>query len=501
MKFYELPPAIDSVLEDTGVRPFARVCFMKADGTEVYVKDSDIISCVITSYRSSEGGIINGGEIILNNTQGLYAIENDSEYTTDLNVQIWYAFGTSENSYLRFNLFVDKNGFQVQETGFNEKITTIKLVDLSVKMDNASLQKNWTDSQVCVHKVVCDKTQPEKSLVHILAKRAGIEACDINCGELPFQIDFVEIESTAWKELCALGRAYNACVECGKDMTLSFIESPYDLVNEFSEESGFFLNEKNITHYRFFNNNESYANNIRLKYTRYVETERQELWSYSDAPVWYDENMTPYYPFTGDTREIIKDNDYQAIYTAKNAEGKSRNVVYAEDITTAEEFLRDMVVDGENGFSLTQYDTTTYRDRAVIQLNRNDNLIGLYKAAIYGKAIISETNFCVFVKDEDEIACCGQISKNVTSKYLSDDEFEGLPFYERRARDYLSESKKDTKGYYVTTFLPLIHARVDACMDMRLKEGGNIKKVRIEQLTFRYKKDEAFSSEFFVKTV
>ena len=38
-------------------------------------------------------------------------------------------------------------------------------------------------------------------------------------------------------------------------------------------------------------------------------------------------------------------------------------------------------------------------------------------------------------------------------------------------------------------------------MDMRLKDGGNIKKVRIEQLTFRYKKDEAFSSEFFVKTV
>ena len=211
--------------------------------------------------------------------------------------------------------------------------------------------------------------------------------------------------------------------------------------------------------------------------------------------------MNPYYPFTGDTREIIKDNDYQAIYTAKNVEGKSRNVVYAEEVTTAEEFLHDMVVDGENGFSLVQYDTTTYRDRAVIQLDRNDNLIGLYKASIYGKAIISETNFCVFVKDENEIAEHGQISKNVTSKYLSDDEFDGLPFYERRARDYLAESKKDTKGYYVTTYLPLIHARVDACMDMRLKDGGNIKKVRIEQLTFRYKKDEAFSSEFFVKTV
>lgn len=501
MKFYQLPPAMDAALENTSVRPFARVCFLKADGTEVFVKDTDIISCVITSYKSTEGGIINSGELVLNNTLGLYSIETDSEYTSDLNVQIWYAFGNSENSYLRFNLFVDKNGFQVQQTGFFEKLTTIKLVDLSVKMDNASLQKNWTDSEVLVHKVVCDKTQPENSLVHILAKRAGINACDINCASLPFYIPYVVVENTAWKELCSLAKAYNACVECGKDMTLSFSESPYDKENNYSEESGFFLTEDTITHYRFFNNNETYANNIRLKYTRYVETERQELWSYSDAPVWYDEEMKPYYPFTGDTREIIKDSDYQALYTAKNSEGKSRNVVYAEELTTAEDFLNEMVTDGENAFTLSHYDTKTYRDRAIIQLNRNDKLIGLYKASIFGKAIISETNFCVFVKDEEEIKKSGQISKNVTSKYLSDDQFEGLPFYERRARDFLAESKKDTKGWYLTTYLPLIHARVDACMDMRLKVGGNIKKVRIEQLTFRYKKDEAFSSEFFVKSV
>ena len=67
-----------------------------------------------------------------------------------------------------------------------------------------------------------------------------------------------------------------------------------------------------------------------MKYTRYVQTERQELWSYIDAPVWYDEDMRPYYPFTDDSRKIISDNDYQAIYTAKNDEGKTRNVVYAD---------------------------------------------------------------------------------------------------------------------------------------------------------------------------
>lgn len=112
---------------------------------------------------------------------------------------------------------------------------------------------------------------------------------------------------------------------------LSLIESPYDTENEYSEESCFTLDETEITHYRFFNNNnDKYANNVRLKYTRYVQTERQELWSYSDAPVWYDEDMQPYYPFTDDSRKIISDTDYQAIYTAKNDEWKTRNVVYAD---------------------------------------------------------------------------------------------------------------------------------------------------------------------------
>ena len=54
-------------------------------------------------------------------------------------------------------------------------------------------------------------------------------------------------------------------------------------------------------------------------------------------------------------------------------------------------------------------------------------------------------------------------------------------------------------GYYLTTYIPLIHARVGAFMDIRLSENGAIKKVKIEELTFRYKKEEPFSSEIWVK--
>lgn len=500
MRFYKVPPEVENAITNIESRPFVRVVLELASG-DIYIHDSDVLECVMTSYKSEDGGIVNCGELLL---KGLYDVEHNAEYTTGLGVQIWYCFGDRTNTFFRFHMFVDDSGFQSQETGFLDKTTKVRLIDLSTKLDDTKLQRNWTDAQTVVHSVVCDRLQPEKSLVHIIAARGGIRANEINCGSLPFDIPYVVVAGSAWKELCALAKAYDAVVECGKDLTLSFIESPYDTENDYSEDSDFTLDETQITHYRFFNNNDKYANNVRLKYTRYVQTERQELWSYSDAPVWYDEDMRPYYPFTDDSRKIISDNDYQAIYTAKNDEGKTRNVVFADQLTAEEEFLDEMVVSTGStteDFSVVQFDTSTYKDRAIVQLSRNGNLIGLYKAAIFGRAIISETNYSIFVKDDNEIAAKGQIVKNVTSKYLSDDLFENEPFCQRRAKDLLQDCINCKGGYYLTTYLPLIHARVGAFMDIRLNAQSGFKKVRIDELTFRYKKEEAFSSEIWVTRV
>ena len=497
MRFYELPPEVENKIRDTDSRPFVRVVFELADG-DVYIPDSDILECVATSYNTEAGGIVNSGELLL---KGLYDVEHNAEYTTGLGVQIWYCFGERENTFFRFHLFVDDNGFQSQETGYLDKTTKVRLIDLSSKLDDTKLQHNWTDAQTVVHSVVCDRTNPENSLVHIIAKRGGLNANEINCGSLPFDIPYVVVVGSAWKELCALAKAYDAVVECGKDLTLSFIESPYDVENEYSEDSDFTLDETQITHYRFFNNNDKYANNVRLKYTRYVQTERQELWSYSDAPVWYDEDMKPYYPFTDDSRKIISDNDYQAFYTAKNEEGKTRNVVYADQLDSEQDFLDAMEVTGEDKPVVIQYDTTTFKDRAIVQLGRDGKLIGLRKASITGRAIISETNYSIFVKDDNEIAAKGQIVKNVTSKFLSDDLFEDEPFCQRRAKDLLQECINCKGAYYLTTYIPLIHARVGAFMDIRLNEKSSFKKVRIDELTFRYKNEEAFSSEIWVTRV
>ena len=497
MRFYELPPEVENKICDTDARPFVRIV-LELNGGDVYIPDSDILECVATSYNTEAGGIVNCGELLL---KGIYDIEKNPEYVPGLGVQIWYCFGNRETTFFRFHLFVDDSGFQSQETGFLDKTTKVRLIDLSTKLDDTKLQRNWTDAQTVVHSVVCDRTNPENSLVHIIAKRGGLNSNEINCGSLPFDIPYVVVAGSAWKELCALAKAYDAVVECGKDLTLSFIESPYDTENEYSEDSDFTLDETQITHYRFFNNNDKYANNVRLKYTRYLQTERQELWSYSDAPVWYDEDMRPYYPFTDDSRKIISDNDYQAIYTAKNDEGKTRNVVYADQLDSEQDFLEAIEVTGEDKPVVVQYDTSIYKDRAIIQLNRDGKLIGLRKAAITGRAIISETNYSIFVKDDNEIEAKGQIVKNVTSKYLSDDLFEDEPFCLRRAKDLLQDCINCKGGYYLTTYLPLIHARVGAFMDIRLNAQSGFKKVRIDELTFRYKKEDAFSSEIWVTRV
>ncbi len=500
MRFYELPPEVESKIRDTESRPFVRVVFELAGG-DVYICDSDVLDCVMTSYKSEDGGIINLGELLLDNTSGEYDFERNEELVPGLGVQIWYCFGERTNTFFRFHMFVDDDGFQIQETGFSNKTCKIKLVDLSKKLDDTKLQRNWTDAQVVVHACVCGKLDPHESLVHIIAARGGITPSEINCGTLLFDVPYVVIAGSAWKELCAMAKAYDAVVECGKDLTLSFIESPYDGEKEFYDESDYELTENDITHFRFFNNREKYANNVRLKYTRYVQTERQELWSYSDAPVWYDEDIQPYFPFTDDSRKIISDTDYQAIFTAKNDEGKTRNVVYADQIDSEEDFWDAIEVTGEDKPVVVQYDTTTYRDRAIVQLGRDGKLIGVRKASITGRAIISEPNYSVFVKDDDEIIAHGQIVKNVTSKFLSDDLYEGEPFCQRRAKDLLKESINCKGGYYLTTFLPLIHARVGGFMDIRLNAQSGFKKVRIDELTFRYKKENCFSTELWVTRV
>ena len=183
MKFYEVPPEVENAIKNTDSRPFVRVVFELSSG-DLYIRDSDILECVMTSYKNEDGGIVNMGEILLDNSRDIYDVFSNNEFCPGLGVQIWYCFGERTNTFFRFHMFVDDDGFQLQMTGHTDMTCKIRLIDLSKKLDDTKLQRNWTDAQVVVHSVVCDRTHPENSLVHIIASRGGIGANEINCGTL-----------------------------------------------------------------------------------------------------------------------------------------------------------------------------------------------------------------------------------------------------------------------------------------------------------------------------
>ena len=58
MRFYELPPEVETKIRNTDSRPFVRVVFELAGG-DVYIPDFDILECVTTSYKTEDGGIVN----------------------------------------------------------------------------------------------------------------------------------------------------------------------------------------------------------------------------------------------------------------------------------------------------------------------------------------------------------------------------------------------------------------------------------------------------------
>lgn len=78
MRFYELQPAVDSAIKKTDIRPYVRICF-EMENEDRFIPSTNILSCIIISYKNTDGGIINRGEIVLDNTKGRYTVDTESE--------------------------------------------------------------------------------------------------------------------------------------------------------------------------------------------------------------------------------------------------------------------------------------------------------------------------------------------------------------------------------------------------------------------------------------
>jgi hypothetical protein len=190
----------------------------------------------------------------------------------------------------------------------------------------------------------------------------------------------------------------------------------------------------------------------------------------------------------------IEAGGYEARYRVIEAGGRERAVIYADRVDTKEEAENRLVYEGGT-FSYSAYDATTHTDRAILTLRKNADG-DLYRASIYGRPVILDLNRSCFLRDEGEIERRGTAALNVTGAYFSDYEINGKRQYEDWTSRELAERTRDRREFTVKTHRGLFHARVGA--KTRILTKTALLHGTINAFMFRYRKDEAFQSVFYI---
>jgi hypothetical protein len=488
MKFYDIDNALLEAINvaDSPVRLKIEISLGNHFET---VFEQDIIEANFYSLKEVAGGTSARGEIVLDNSLGIYAYANVG---ANSQVKIFFSLGDGLPYFHRFNFFIDDKGIQDIKGPGRKRFVHIGLQDLSAKLRKTDEARDWTAPAVFTYSVVCDKTQPQKSLVHSIAKRAGLAVNDIDCSSIPVTLPYVRLKRNVWAELSSLAIAYRCHLECPIEKPLLFAHSPYQTEPLADNEYSHTFTGEDIFYLRKTAKAELYRNSIRLKVNMPVALDKQEIWRYDDHPVLYDEFLQPHYPFKYPLTREIEAGKYEAKYKVIDTESKERNVVFADQIDTKEEAENRLDYDGGH-FSYSLYDTTTHHDRAVLTLQK-DNDGDLYIATIYGKPIILDLNRSCFMSDTEAIKQYGTAALNVTGSYFSEYEIDGKPHYEDWVIRELAERLQNRKEFTVKTHKALFNARVGAKVKIHTKNeelSGTI-----NAFSFRYKRDKAFIVTF-----
>jgi hypothetical protein len=227
-----------------------------------------------------------------------------------------------------------------------------------------------------------------------------------------------------------------------------------------------------------------------------ISLERQEIWHYDDNPVIYDEFLQAHYPFKYPLVREIEAGKYEARYKIIDADGKERNVVFADEVDSKEEAENYLDFDG-GGFSYSHYDVTSNHDRAIITLQK-ENDGDLYRAVIHGRPIVLDLNRSCFMKDVEAVNQYGTIALNVTGSYFSEYEIVRGNFTVAQYEDWvikeLEERLQERREFTVKTHKALINARVGAKVKIKTKNEETAG--TINAFSFRYKRDKAFVAAF-----
>jgi hypothetical protein len=510
MKFYAVEDRLAEAIYDGRTKVRVRAAFdFSGSGEYVAVPESDILELTVTSLKEKTGGTITQGTLVLDNTTGSYCPRFFDTYRPAYNkynglpqadglgnlrpgrmVQLSYTTGNDIPFVKRFLLYVDDNGFQQTATGYTGRVCTVGLVDLAERLKQTDKQKDWTSPEVIVHSSICDKEFPASSIVHRIAARAGLIASDIDCSTVTEYLPYVKLTRSVWAELSDLATVYNAHLETALEKPLVFVNT--------EDEIQYVFDNSNVNHIRMHDLRDQYRNTLRLRWTRYREFSGVELWRYTDPPVIYTGTLTPTYPFVaeGENRDIEKAG-YEARYTLQTDDGKTRSVVYAENVDTQGTFTANIITSGP-ALRVTAYDVTTLRDRASVRLEAATDTV-LLSAAIKGDAIAGETSFSHYIDDPAEAVANGTVAENITTPYLSETLRDGVPYYQTYASSLLSKLKRARKGFFLKTNRGTFHARVGAPVRINMADGLISERAEIVQMELRYKMKEAFVASFFLE--
>jgi hypothetical protein len=490
MKFYEIDNALIEAIEagDKPVRVRIQIDFT-GGGSFESVFEQDILEADFYGLKEIAGGTTARGEILLANPQGIYAYTGAGPGTQ---VKISFSLGDGLPYFERFIFYIDDNGVQDIRGPGRKRFVRLGLRDLSARLRKTDEARDWTAPAVFTYSVICDKTQPGRSLVHGIAQRAGLSVNDIDCSTIPVTLPYIRLKKDIWTELSELATAYRCHLECAPEKPLVFAHSPYQTEPLQEDDYSYTFTGEHIFYLRKTAQEEMYRNTVRLKINLPVALEKQEIWRYEEQPVLYDEFLQAHYPFKVPFVREIEAGLYEAHYRIIDGNGKERAVVYADQIDTKGEAESRLAYEG-GPLSYSAYDVTTHKDRAILTLHKEADC-DLYKAAIYGKPIVLDLNRSCFLTDNEGIAEYGTAALNVTGSYFSEYEINGKPQYEDWAVRELAERIQNKREFTVKTHRGLFNARVGAKVQIKMKNEQLTGK--INEFYFRYRKNAAFQSTF-----
>jgi hypothetical protein len=407
-------------------------------------------------------------------------------------VKVSFSMGEGLPYFERFIFYLDDKGVQDMRGPGRKRVVRLGLRDLSEKLRKTDESRDWTAPAVFTYSVICDKTQPEKSLVHGIAQRAGLGVSDIDCSTIPVTLPYVRLKKNIWAELSGLAAAYRCHLECAPEKPLVFAHSPYQSEPLEDHECSWVFTGEDMFYLRKTSRAELYRNTVRLKINLPVALAKQEIWRYEDPPVLYDEFLQPHYPFKYPLVREIEGGNYEARYRIIDGNGKERSVVFADEIDTKEEAENRLEYDG-GPFSYSAYDVTTKHDLAILTL-RKDADGDLYKTAIFGRPIVLDLNRSCFRHDGEGIAAYGTAALNVTGSYFSEHLVNDKPQYEDWVIRELAERIQNKQEFTVKTHRGLFNARVGA--KVRIQTRAETLWGTINAFSSRYRKNEAFISSF-----